>query len=71
MKVEILKDCKASRDGVNLISFWEGDVISVSDSFSKVLIDAGYAGKCKESRIDPPMQTPEKQAKKPYKRRTS
>ena len=69
MKVEILKDCQASKDGVHLEDFWHGDIITVSDSFGKVLMDAGYAGHYKEIRINPPVETPEKQNKKPMKRR--
>jgi hypothetical protein len=69
MKVEILQDCKASGDGVSLTEFWEGDIISVSEDFGKILLDAGYAGRYKEIRVNPPVETPEKTGKKTGKRR--
>ena len=69
MKVEILKDCQASKDGVHLEDFWQGDVITVTETFGNLLLNAGYAGLYKEIRVNPPVETPEKQHKKPMKRR--
>lgn len=69
MKVEILKDCKASRDGVTLEQFFEGDILSVPEKFAMTLLNAGYAGRYKELRVDWPQETPEKQNKTKVKRR--
>jgi len=60
MKIEILEDCKASKNGISLEYFSEGDVISVSETFGNMMIEAGFAGYYKECRVNPPEEIPEK-----------
>jgi len=60
MKIEILKDCKASRDGIYLEFFSEGEVLSVHETFGDMMISGGFAGYYKEYRVNPPEEIPEK-----------
>ena len=67
-KLQVLMDCRASKNGVDLIDFYEDDIISVDDAFARLMMDAGYAGNYKEIRVNPPVETPEKKAVKPKRR---
>lgn len=67
MRIEILTDCKASKDGINLESFFEGEIATVSETFGKMMIDSGFAGYYKEYRVSVPELTPEKQTTKQQK----
>lgn len=43
LKVEILKKCRGSIDGIKILEFEEGQIISLPDSLCKSLITAKYA----------------------------